>query len=172
MKQLLAFLVVLSVVFLLPTAARANEKKEGDDPVPYRLTDEELDEKLGVDEDAEAPEIFVWVVYFHRVPGCDTCKKMAKYVFETVDTRFKDDTRIKKVVLRYRDIEEKKNADLVKKLKIRSPALALMIVDDGKLTKAKIAGKIWSHVGDKDKFMDYVEEEIAAYKKSAGEAKQ
>lgn len=167
MKRIIAFLFVLSVVALVPMAAYADEKK--DDKAPYYLTDGELDEKLGVDADAETPETFVWVVYFHRVPGCDTCQLMSKYVYETVDTRFKGDTKIKDVVLRYRNLEDKKNAGLVKRLKVKSPSLAVMIVKDGKPAKAKLAGKIWSHAKDKDEFTDYVAKEIDSYKKEAAE---
>ena len=161
MKQVFVSFAFLTLLFL-PAIVQADEKK--DDKAPYYLTDEELDKKLGVDEKAEAPEAFVWVVYFHRVPGCDTCQLMSKYIYETVDSRFKDDTKVKEIVLRYRNIEDKKNADLVKKLKIKSPSLAIMIVKDGKLLKVKLAGKIWSFAKDKDEFMDYVEAEINAYK--------
>ena len=163
MKRMLVFLFVLPAVVLSPTVVQADDKKKDDKP-PYYLTDEELDKKLGVDAEAESPEAFVWVVYFHRVPGCDTCQLMSKYVYEAVDTRFSDDVKSKEIVLRYRNLEEKKNADLIKKLKIKSPSLAIMIVKDGKPVKAKMAGKIWSLAKDKDEFMDYVEKEINAYK--------
>ena len=160
-------LIPLFLCSLVPVSIQAEEKK--DDRPPYYLTDEELDKKLGVDGSADentqkAPDQFVWVVYFHRVPGCDTCQLMSKYVYETIDTRFSDDVKVKDIVLRYRNFEEKKNADLVKKLNIKSPSLAIMIVKNGKLSKAKLAGKIWSLASDKKKFMDYVEEEINAYK--------
>lgn len=153
----------LCSLILVPASVQAKEKK--DDKPPYYLTDEELDKKLGVDTKAKTPEVFVWVVYFYRTPGCDTCQIMSKYVYETVDTRFSDEVKAKNMLLRYRNFEEKKNADLVKKLNIKSPSLAIMIVKDGKLAKAKLAGKIWSLASDKKKFIDYVTEEINAYKK-------
>lgn len=167
MKRMIALMFVF---VLAPMIALADEKK--DDKPPYYMTDEQLDKKLDVDEKAKAPKMFVWVVYFHRVPGCDTCQLMSKYIYETVDTNFTDDVKVKEMVLRYRNFEEKKNEDLVKKLKIKSPSLAVMIVKDGKLVKAKLAGKIWSLAGDKKKFMEYVTEEIAAYKKEVEEAKK
>ena len=137
------------------------EKKE--DKPPYYLTDAELDKKLGVDEKAEAPTEYVWVVYFHRVPGCDTCQLMSKYIYETVKERFGDGVEEKKIVLRYKNFEEKKNADLVKKLGIKSPSLAVIQIKDGKMVKAKLADKIWSLAAEKKKFLDYVEKEIKVY---------
>lgn len=170
MKRMIAFLFVLSAIAPAPMTAYADEKK--DDKPPYYLTDEELDKKLDIDEKTESPKTFVWVAYFHRVPGCDTCQLMSKYVCETVDTNFKDDAKAKELVLRYRNFEEQKNADLVKKLKIKSPSLVIMIVKDGKPVKAKLAGKIWSLAADKKKFIEYVTEEINAYKKEVEEGKK
>lgn len=170
MNKSYAIAFMLLGLFLLPTALQAEEKK--DDKPPYYLTDAELDKKLGVDEETKPPEQFVWVAYFHRVPGCDTCQLMSKYIYETIDARFSDDVKVKEILLRYRNFEDRKNAEIVKKLKIKSPSLAIMIVKDGKLTKAKLAGKIWSLASDKDKFMDYVEEEINVYKKEIKETQQ
>jgi len=138
------------------------EKTDEDKP-PYYLTDAELDKKLGVDEKVDAPKEYVWVIYFHRVPGCDTCQLMSKYIYETIKERFGGDVKGRKIVLRYRDFEEKKNADLVKKLGIKSPSLAVIQIKDGKMAKAKPAAKIWSLAAEKDKFIDYVEKEIKSY---------
>lgn len=162
---LIHILYVTFALSLVPASIQADEKKF--DKPPYYLTDEELDKKLGIDPKTKASDQFVWVVYFHRVPGCDTCQVMSKYIFETLETRFKDDLKDKTVVLRYRNLGDKKNADLVRKLKIKSPSLAVMIVKDGKLSKAKLAGKTWSLASDKGKFVDYVAEEINSYKKDA-----
>ena len=153
--------------FLVAWFAAANifsaEKKEEDNKPPYYLTDAQLDKALGIDEKVKAPKEYVWVVYFHRVPGCDTCQVMSKYIYETVKARFGDDVKDRKIVLRYRDLEDKKNADLIKKLGIKSPMLAVIQIKDGKMAKAKLADKIWSLAAEKKKFMDYVEKEIEAY---------
>lgn len=161
MKRLLTIMLVLTAVAFAQTMVQAQEKT--DDKPPYYLTDEDLDKKLGVDEKAETPETYIWLVYFHRVPGCATCQLMSKSIYETVDTKFKEDVKTKGIVLRYQNFEDKKNAELVKKLKVQSPSLAIMVVKDGKLVKAKMAGQIWSLAGDKKKFIEYVEKEINGY---------
>lgn len=163
MKHKIQLLLAIFVFVFVPIIVQGADEKQSEKP-PYYLNDEQLDKKLGVDEKVETPKSFLWVVYFHRIPGCDTCQKMSKYVYETIDTKFKDDTKTKNVVLRYKNLDDKKNADLVKKLKLKSPALAVMIVKDGKLHKAKLAGKIFSFAADKEKFINYVAQEINAYK--------
>jgi len=162
---LIAFVSLFTVSHVL-----GQEKKEDDKP-PYYLTDAQLDKKLGVDEKAKAPEEFVWLIYFHRVPGCATCQLMSKYIYETVEKCFADDVKEKQIVLRYKNFEDKKNADLVKRFNIKSPMLVVVQIKDGKLVKAKHAEEIWPLAGDKKKFMDYVEKEIELYTEPQKEQK-
>jgi len=161
MRLLPAALIVFVSLFTV-SHALGQEKKEDDKP-PYYLTDAQLDKKLGVDEKAKAPEEFVWLIYFHRVPGCDTCQLMSKYIYETVEKRFVEEVKNKQIVLRYKNFEDKKNADLVKRFNIKSPMLVVVQIKDGKLVKAKHAEEIWPLAADKKKFIDYVEKEIKAY---------
>ena len=169
MSKYVIFMLVMSL-FCVSTVLAQQETDEN--KPPYYLTDAELDKKLSIDEKTEAPKEYVWVIYFHRVPGCETCQLMSKLVYETVEEQFVDNAKEKQTVLRYRNFEEKKNADLVKKLGVKSPTLAIMIIKDGKLAKAKLADKIWAFAGDKKKFMEYVEKEIKAYSDELKEKKQ
>ena len=164
-------ILVLVASFFYVSTVFAQQKMDENKP-PYYLTDVELDKKLGIDEKKEAPKEYVWVIYFHRVPGCDTCQLMSKYVFETFKERFGDETKGKQIVLRYKNFEDRKNLDLVRKLKIQSPLLAIIFVKDGKMVKAKFATKIWSLTTEKEKFMEYVEKEIKVYSDELKEKKQ
>ncbi|MDD3469923.1 MAG: nitrophenyl compound nitroreductase subunit ArsF family protein [Thermoguttaceae bacterium] len=128
-----------------------------------------MDQSLGIDPKIERPDEFVQVIYFHRLPGCDTCQKMSKYVYQTVKTRFAKEIANRRLVLRYQNFEDPKNVVLVQRLKIKSPSLAILWIKDGKPVKAKLATKIWSLAGEKEKFFDYVQEEIAAYVKELKE---
>ena len=163
MKQLAILLTAcLSLFTASQVMGQVKVEKEDTQP-PYYLTEVELDKKLGIevkaDEKPVAPKEYIWLVYFHRVPGCDTCQLMSKYIYETVAKRFADDVKAKNIVLRYRNFEDSKNAALVKLLGVKSPSLAIIHVKDGKLIKAKFAGKIWSLASEKEKFMKHVEEE-------------
>jgi hypothetical protein len=161
MRLLPVLLFVLTACFAVAHVCNAQTKEE--EKPPYYLTDAELDKKLGIDEKADAPKEYIWVVYFHRVPGCATCQLMSKYIYETVEKRFGDDVKGKNIVLRFQNFEERKNAALVQRLAIKSPMLAIIQVKDGKLVKAKHADKVWTLAAEKEKFMDYVEKEIKTY---------
>ena len=179
MKQLHIFLIAFLSLFTVSQVMGQVKTDKEDNRPPYYLTDAELDKKLGIDEKTEAPgdyaggtKEYIWLVYFHRVPGCDTCQLMSKYIYETIAERFADDVKEKKIVLRYRNFEETKNAGLVKMLGVKSPSLAIIYVKDGKLVKAKFAGKIWSLASVKEKFMKHVEEETKSYLTELKEAKK
>ena len=159
MKQLS---ILLFAVCFAVTSVFCAETKEADKS-PYSLTDAELDKKLGIDEKNVVPNEYIWVVYFHRVPGCDTCQLMSKYVYETVEKRFGNAVKERKIVLRYLNFEDRKNAALVTKLGIKSPSLAIMQVKDGRPAKTKLAAQVWAFAAEKEKFIDYVEKEIKAY---------
>lgn len=135
-----------------------------DDKPPYYLSDSELDKKLTIDEKVKAPQEYLWIIYFHRVPGCETCQLMSKYVFETVKTKFADEIKTKNMVLRYKNFEIKQNAALVKKLGVKSPSLYIVEIKEGKIVKAKQADQIWSLAADKEKFIEYVAEVINKFK--------
>ena len=157
------------IVFVLLAQAAVAENKEVykvtalDAKPPYHLSIDELDEALGVDPEAERPKDFVRVIYFHIVPGCDICQVMSKNVFQTLITSFKDELKSKRVILRFYDMEDEKNAKIVQAFDVKGPSLYIVQGIDGKDAKAKNADQIWSLVTTKKKFLEYVEKEVRAY---------
>jgi len=159
---------MILLVFLIASPVWGAE----DEPLLCHLTDAELDKKLGVDEKTKAPVEYVWVIYFHQVPVCDTCQLMTNLIYETLRERFADEVKGKQLVLRYRDFESEQNAALVKKLGIKSPSLVVSQIKNGKMVKAKRPGKIWTLAAEKEEFMDYVAKEILAYLPESEEKKK
>jgi len=162
---------VALVVFvsLFAVSQVLGQARVADDRPPYYLTDAELDRKLGIDARTEAQNEFVQLVYFHRVPGCLTCQVMAKYIYETVEKHFADEVKSKQIVLRFRNLDEARNAELMRRLNVRSPMLAIIQMKDGRMVRAKLADRIWSLAAEKDKFIEYVEKEIKSYLPEAEE---
>ena len=158
-------ILLAAFLALLTSSQVIGQEKTGkeDNRPPYELDDKELDKKLGVDEKTGTLKDYVCIISFHRIPVCSSCQLMSNHVYETVAERFVDEVKTKQVVLRYRDFEEEKNADLVKKLGIKSPSLAVLQIKGGKMVKAKLAATIWSLAAEKEKFMDQVEEDINWY---------
>ena len=158
------FIYISIIVVCLSSVGRAADvTNTANDKPPYYMTDKALDESLEIGTKIAQPAEFVQVIYFHRSPGCSTCQKMSKYVYQTVKTRFAKEIAHRQLILRYRNFEDPQHAVLVQRLKIKSPSLAILWIKDGKPVKAKLATRIWSLAGEKDKFFDYVQEEIGTY---------
>ena len=163
MRPLSVALLVFASLFAVSHVMGQNKTEKDDDRPLYELDDKELDKKLGIDEKTEALKDYICIISFHRVPECSSCELISKYACETITERFADELKGKKVVLRYRDFEDEKNADLVKKLGVRAPSLAVLQFKGGKPVKAKLAATIWSLAAEKDRLMDQIEEEIKWY---------
>ena len=63
--------------------------------------------------------------------------------------------------------DENDNAHFVDDYKLYTKSLVLSLVKDGKEVKSNNLTKIWEYVRDKQKFYDYVSEEVNNYLKEA-----
>lgn len=127
---------------------------------PYHLSPQELDARLGVSAETPRPEDFLRVVYFYRNPGCATCQKMSRMVFDTLKRDFSPEIQTRKIVLRYLNLEDPKHARLVKTLNISSPSLFVVQVKAGKDVRILQLNRIWSLSGDAVRFQDYISRKI------------
>lgn len=114
---------------------------------------------------ADAPADRVVVMYFHRVPGCPTCQKMRGYTEEAVKGEFAKQIKDGKVELHYINFEDQKNAALTNGYKVTGPSLIVARVTGNKVAEYKNLTEMWSKVGDKKAFIDYVQTGVKDYQK-------
>jgi ABC-type glycerol-3-phosphate transport system substrate-binding protein len=114
---------------------------------------------------ADAPSDRVVVMYFHRVPGCPTCQKMRAYTKEAVEGAFAQQIKDGKVELHYIAFEDQKNAALTKGYKVSGPSLIVARVTGNKVAEYKNLTEMWSKVGDKQAFVEYVQTNVKDYQK-------
>lgn len=113
----------------------------------------------------DAPADRVVVMYFHRVPGCPTCQKMRGYTQEAVKGEFAKQIKAGKVELHFIAFEDPKNATLTQGYKVSGPSLIVARVAGNKVTEYKNLTEMWSKVGDKKAFIDYVQTAVKGYQK-------
>lgn len=111
---------------------------------------------------AEAPKNRVIAMYFHRTERCPTCRKMGSYSEEAVKTAFAEEIKKGQVAFYFIDYEDAKNARYTKAYDVSGPALIVAKIVDNKVASYRDLEEIWSHVGDKDKFFAYVQENVKA----------
>ncbi|MDD5166109.1 MAG: nitrophenyl compound nitroreductase subunit ArsF family protein [Candidatus Omnitrophica bacterium] len=108
---------------------------------------------------------YVIAYYFHGVFRCPTCRKLEQYSKESIEANFKDALASGKIIFKVVNVEEKGNEYFTKDYQLYTKSLVISLVKDGKEVKFKNLDKIWEYVGDKQKFYDYVKEEVAVFLK-------
>ena len=124
------------------------------------------------DAPAAAPSHQVIACYFHRTVRCPTCRRISAYIEEAVQAGFTAELKGGSVKMLMIDFQDAKNQKYTEAYRISGPTLVLMDVHDGKVTSWKPAPKVWSLVGKKGDFLNYVQGEVQSYldgQKSVGQ---
>ena len=116
---------------------------------------------------ADAPADRVVVMYFHRTQRCPTCLKMGGYSEEAVKTGFAKQLKDGTVGFYYIDFQDKKNAALANAYRVSGPALIVAKVVNNKIANVNNLKDIWTKVREKKVFLEYVQDNVAAYCKPA-----
>lgn len=114
---------------------------------------------------ADRPADRVVVIYFHRTERCPTCQKMGSYSEEAVKQKFADQLKDGTIEFHFVDFEQKKNAKLVKGYKVADPALIISKIVGNKVKEFKDLEDIWTKVQKKPEFLEYVQKNVANYRK-------
>jgi len=112
-----------------------------------------------------APENYVIAYYFHGTFRCPTCHKLEQYSKEAIEANFKNELTSGKIVFKTVNVDEKANEHFVNDYQLYTRSLVISLVRGGKEEKFKNLTKIWEYVGNKQRFYDYVWDEIAAFLK-------
>ena len=109
---------------------------------------------------AAAPADRVVVMYFHRTQRCPTCRKMGSYSEEAVKSGFAKQIKKGKVEFHYIDFQDEKNAKIAKGYNVKGPTLIVAKVAANKVVKARNLDEMWTKVGDKEEFIEYVQSNV------------
>lgn len=121
---------------------------------------------FGFAEDAKvSPVNNVIVYYFHGNLRCPTCHKLEQYSKEAIEANFNNELASGKLEFCVINTDEKENQHYVNDYQLYTKSLVISLVRGGKEEKSKNLTKIWEYVGNKQKFYDYVTEEVAVYVK-------
>ena len=103
--------------------------------------------------------------YFHGSARCPTCHKMEKYAKEAIENNFPNELENGTLTFKRVNVEEKENEHFINEYQLFTKALVISQVEDGKESRHKNLTKIWEHVRNKDRFFEYVTDEINGYLK-------
>lgn len=114
-------------------------------------------------EPASANRIMVY--YFHGSSRCPVCHRLEKYSKEAVETNFKDALASGKLEFKVVNIDDKGNEHFVNDYQLYTKSLVISLTENGKELKSKNLTRIWDYAGNKQKFFDYVTNEINGFLK-------
>jgi len=107
-------------------------------------------------------ETSVRVTYFHTNYRCPTCRRLEEYSRETVARGFEEQISDGKVLYRVINVDDPENQHFVKDYNLYTKSLIVSQVKNGKEVRWKNLPDIWKHVGNRERFEQYVRGEIEA----------
>ena len=99
------------------------------------------------------------VVYFHRTQQCYSCRYAEEWTRYTVETYFKDELASGKVTFQSIDVQDEKNADIVKKYGAYTSSLFINTIKDGTDHIEQVTD-IWLAIGDDEAFVEILKSKI------------
>jgi len=107
----------------------------------------------------------VIVYYFHTIFRCASCKKIEQYTKESVETYFEKELKSGKLLFKAVNVEEDGNAHFVEKYKLYTKSVILSLEKNGKEVKSKNLTRVWDFIRSKQKFYDYIQQEVKLFLK-------
>ena len=101
--------------------------------------------------------------YFHGTFRCATCQTIEKYSKDAIDHYFANELKNGKLEFKSLNVEEAENRHYIQDYQLFSKALVISLIKNGKEKSWKNLVDVWTHVRDKDKFFQYVKEEVEKF---------
>jgi len=107
--------------------------------------------------------------YFHGTFRCSTCRTIEQYSHDAIQTHFaKELGKNGRLEFRPVNVEEPGNKHFIQDYQLVTRSLVLSLVSDGKETKWKNLPDVWKLVRDKERFFQYVKDEVEIFLKETG----
>lgn len=102
------------------------------------------------------------VYYFHTTARCRSCNMIENLTRTAVETGFPEAVNSGRVEFQLVNIEKEGNQHFVQDYKLYTKSVVLSDLRDGKETQWKNLDQVWTLLGNKDKFIEYVQKEVRA----------
>jgi hypothetical protein len=105
----------------------------------------------------------VLAYYFHTTYRCASCRKIEAYAREAIETGFSDALSDGRLVWQVVNVETKGNEHFVEDYRLYTKSVVLVDQRSGREDEWKNLEMVWQLLGNKQKFMDYVQTETRDY---------
>jgi len=143
------------------TVAESGESVPSPESQPLKEPVIKLKEKASLPQsEVKAKNSKVIAYYFHGTFRCTTCQTIEKYSKEAIEHYFADELKNGKLEFRPLNVEEPENRHFIQDYQLFSKSLVLSLVQQDKEIRWKNLTDVWKHVRDKEKFFQYVKDEV------------
>ncbi len=97
--------------------------------------------------------------YFLTTKRCPTCRKIEAYTTEAIETAFARQLELGRLEFHVVNVDEPENSHYIDDYQLTTKSVVLADYRDGEQTRWKNLDRVWQYVGDKQTFMDYIEDE-------------
>lgn len=111
----------------------------------------------------DEPPKQVIVYYFHGNFRCFSCHRIEQYTKEAVEQYFNDELKSGKLLFKPINVEEKENQHFVKDYQLYTKSVIVSLIKGGKEVKYSNLTNVWDYLGNKQKFYDYIKNEVNKY---------
>lgn len=110
-----------------------------------------------------AQDHVVVAYYFHRTARCVTCNRIEEYTKESLESAFADLIESGGLEFHSVDVQRPENVHFIAAYRLTSPTTVLVDMRGGEQARWKNLDRVWSHVRNKEAFMQYVQNETREY---------
>lgn len=114
-----------------------------------------------------AGNLKVVAYYFHTTHRCPSCLKIEEYSREAIEEYFYNELKSGLVEFKSVDVQKPENRHYVSDYKLYTKSLVLSLQNSGRELKYKNLKDVWSYYRNKERFFDYVVQEVSAFLKEA-----
>ena len=110
------------------------------------------------------------VYYFHGNQRCPTCESIQSQTHETVRTDFASQLASGEVVWKILNYDKPAGKKLAEKFKVSGPVVVLVRMKDGEVEDSNRLDRVWTLVGNKRAFAEYIRDEIGKMHEAMAES--
>ncbi|MGB2599969.1 MAG: nitrophenyl compound nitroreductase subunit ArsF family protein [Candidatus Omnitrophota bacterium] len=114
-------------------------------------------------EDASGNHIVVY--YFHGNFRCASCHKIELYTRGAIEKYFSKELKADKLIYKVVNVDHKENSHFVEDYQLYTRSVVASLVKGGREVKHENLAKVWEYLGNKQKFYNYIDEEVSKFLK-------
>ena len=136
-----------------------NFPKKADAAEPKQA--KKVQESKAINDSRKEGKLLV-VYYFHTNFRCHSCIMIEKLTRQAVNEGFADQLKNGRIELKEINVEEAGNEHFTDDYKLYTKSVILSDVKNGKEASWKNCEKVWTLLGNEQKFIDYIQSEVKA----------